>query len=298
MDDQPPPSRPAEPQAFDVDLDDEAASRPAAEHQPAPGPPAESNAYDVDPADYDQYIGRYGRRLAQLFLRSTGTYPGQRGLDVGCGTGALTYEMAQLFGPENCRAIDPLPQFVEATRKRCWGVEVAQGRVEDLPYPDKQFDVVMAQLVIDDLADPQAGVLEMRRVARPGGTVAASVWDYAGDMTLFRTFWDAAIQLDPDRAGPLDPGKKVLANQFQLGELWRSCGYEAVSLGHIDVGAFYKDVDELWEPFAKGIGQAGAYAASLGPEQQEALKAEFLERLGSPEGFFELTARAWWVAGS
>jgi SAM-dependent methyltransferase len=311
MDDQPPARPPTEPQTFDIELEDDSPAAGAPQPQDVAfdvdmgvgsdtpvTPPGGAKAFDVDPADYDRFVGRYGRRVAQLFLRSIGAYPGQRGLDVGCGTGALTYEMAQLFGPENTRAIDPLPQFVEATRKRCWGVEVTQGTVEELPYPDDQFDIVMAQLVIDDLEDPRAAVLEMQRVARPGGTVAACVWDAAGDMTLIRTFWDAAIALDPDGAGPLDPGKKMLTTQHRLGQLWRSCGFGAVSLGHVDVGAFYKDFDELWNPFKKGVGVSGTYAASLDAEAQEALKAEFYKRLGSPTEFFELTARAWWVAGS
>lgn len=268
------------------------------EEQPSPGLPAGARTFDASPADYDRYIGRYGRRLAQLFMRGIGVYPGQRGLDVGCGTGALTLEMAELLGPENVRAIDPSPRFVEATRQRVWGVEVVEGRAEDLPYADGQFDVVLAQLVVDYLEDPEAGVREMRRVSRPGGTVAGCVWDYAGEMTLLRTFWDAATALDPDRAGPLDPGAKLLANQLRLGELWRACGFAAVSLGEVTVGAFYRDFDDLWGPFMAGIGPSGSYAASLGTQEQEALRSEVYERLGSPEGFFELSARAWWVAGS
>jgi SAM-dependent methyltransferase len=265
----------------------------------APTSPSRAEAYlSAAPADYERHVGRYARRLAQLFLRAIGTYPGQRGLDVGCGTGGLTHEMAQLFGPENTRAIDPSPAFVERTRERVWGVEVTEGRVEELPYPDAHFEVVMAQLVLDLPEKPGPGVLEMRRVSRPGGVVAGCVWDYGGEMTMLRAFWDAATAIDPEGAGPLDEGKLLLASQHQLGELWRACGFRAVSLGHVVVSAFYKDFADCWAPFAAGVGPSGAYAASLGPEEQEALRAEFYKRLGSPEGFFELTAKAWYVAGS
>jgi SAM-dependent methyltransferase len=262
-----------------------------------PGRRAESYM-NATPADYNRHVGRYARRLAQLFLRATGTYPGQSGLDVGCGTGGLTVEMAQLFGQENTKAIDPAPQFVEYTREKAWGVDVAQGWAEDLPYPDNSFNVVMAQLVLDLPEKPGPAVVEMRRVGKRGAVIAGAVWDYAGEMSMLRKFWDAAIAVDPEGAGPLDEGKLVLANQFKLGELWRACGFEAVSLGHVVITAFYKDFDELWTAFENGVGPSGAYVTSLEAEQREALKAEFNRQLGSPEGFFELDAKAWWVAGS
>lgn len=271
------------------------------EQAPTSSPAASARAatyIKATPANYERHVGRYGRRLAQLFLRAVGTYPGQRGLDVGCGTGALTVEMSQLFGPDNVRAIDPSPAFVERTRERAWGVEVTEGWAEELPYRDAQFDVVMAQLVLDLPEKPGPVVMEMRRVGRPGGVVAGCVWDYAGEMTLLRSFWDAAIAVDPEGAGPLDEGKLLLADQFQLGELWRACGFTAVSLGHVVISAFYKDFDECWEAFAAGVGPSGTYASSLPPEGQEALKTEFHKRLGSPDGFFEASAKAWWVAGS
>src|SRR5918997_972832 len=77
---------------------------------------------------------------------------------------------------------------------------------EALPFEDAVFDVALSQLVVNFMADPLAGVREMRRVTRPGGTVAAAVWDYAGEMTLLRRFWDAAVAVDP-AAGRRDEGR-------------------------------------------------------------------------------------------
>lgn len=280
-------------------MEEEPSAGPAT---PPPGTNAGTSRADTytnaSPADYDRHVGRYSRRLAQLFLRGIGTYPGQRGLDVGCGTGGLTLEMSQLFGPSNVSAIDPSPAFVEHTKQRAWGTEVVRGRAEELPWEDATFDVVMAQLVLDLPAKPGPAVVEMRRVGKPGGVVGGAVWDYAGEMTLLRRFWDAAVALDPDGAGPLDEGNLLLASQHKLGELFRACGLHAVSLGHVVITAFYKDFDDCWAGFAAGVGPSGAYAASLPPEQQAALRDELFRRLGSPEGFFELDAKAWWVAGS
>ena len=118
------------------------------------------------------------------------------------------------------------------------------------------------------------------------------------EKSLLRTFWDAALAVDPEGAGPLDEANQLLADQFQLGELWRACGFTAVSLGQVVISAVYKDFDDCWAPFAAGVGPSGAYAAALPPEGQEALRTELFRRLGSPDTFFELTAKAWYVAGS
>lgn len=226
-------------------------------------------------------------------------HPGHRALDVGCGPGALTKALASLLGPENVSAIDPSEPFVEACRARVWGVDVHQGRAEDLPFGDAEFDVVLAQLVVNHMSDPEAGVGEMRRVARPGATVAACVWDYSEGMRMLRAFWDAAVALDPEVAGPLDQGKTMpFCRPGELADFWRGCGFASVTAGDLTITADYMDFDDFWISFAAGVGPSGAYCTSLEPADREALRAECRRRLGSPEGPFELSARAWYVAGS
>jgi SAM-dependent methyltransferase len=310
--DEPRRSKEHEPTIIDVDLSDDAAPPQAAtpidvevdvagEETPARSVPDSvlgARTFQGAPGDYDRHEGRTSRRLAQLFQRGIGVYPGQTGLDVGCGTGGLTYEMAALLGPDKVRAIDPSAPYVEACREKVWGVEVTEGRAEELPYADGQFDIVLAQLVLSYLEDPLAGVTEMRRVLHPGGTVAACVWDVAGEMHLLRSFWEAASAVDPEGAEPYDERNHPLRAQHELGQLWKSCGFGAVSLGQLEVTGFYRDFDDLWAPFPTGVGISGAYTASLDEEHQQELRGELFKRLGSPEGFFELTALALYVAGS
>jgi SAM-dependent methyltransferase len=157
---------------------------------------------------YDRHIGRYGRELARALTAAAGVRPGQRALDVGCGPGALTEELVALLGADQVTAVDPSDAFVQACRRRLPGVRVEVAAAEALPLEDAAVDHALAQLVVNFMADPPTGVREMRRVTRPGGTVAAAVWDYAGEMTLLRRFWDAVVALDPV-AAERDEGRSM-----------------------------------------------------------------------------------------
>ena len=120
---------------------------------------------------YDRHVGRYGGELAREMVRVTGVRAGQRALDVGCGTGALTVMLAEVLGAGNVAAIDPSERFVAACRDRAPGADLRVGIGEELPWSDAEFDTVLAQLVVYGMNDARRGAAEMRRVARPGGTV-------------------------------------------------------------------------------------------------------------------------------
>jgi SAM-dependent methyltransferase len=195
-------------------------------------------------------------------------------------------------------AVDPSPPFAEACAKRLPGVRVEVATAEALPFEDASFDHTLAQLVLNFMADPPAGVREMRRVTRPGGTIGAAVWDYAGEMTLLRRFWDAAARVDPDGAAPKDEGRVMRYCQpGELEALWGEAGLDDVETGELRVSAAYEDYDGLWAPLERGVGPAGAYVAALDEERRAALREELRDALGSPEGAFTLSARAWCVSG-
>jgi hypothetical protein len=150
---------------------------------------------------------------------------------------------------------------------------------------------------VNFMTDPVAGVHEMRRVTRPGGTIAAAVWDYAGEMTLLRRFWDAAVALDPS-AAELDEGRCMpYCTPDELGELWTSAGLADVRVQPVVVEASYDGYEDLWEPLERGVAPSGAYAASLPAERRRALKAALRRRLGAGDAPFRLTARAWIATG-
>ena len=246
---------------------------------------------------YDRFVGRYSSALARGMCTAAEIRPGQRALDVGCGSGALLEVLAAIVGEDNAVGVDPSEPFVEAARAKVPGARVVVGSAEALPFGDGEFDAALAQLVINFLDDPRAGVVEMARVTRPGGVVAACVWDYSGGMTLLRTFWESALAVDPEGAKARMEHQMPFARPEELEELWQT-SLTDVAVSPIDIEASYEDFDDLWTPFLGGVGPAGAYAVSLDPEPQSRLADEFARRLGSPEGPFTLSARAWCAVGS
>jgi SAM-dependent methyltransferase len=221
-----------------------------------------------------------------------------RALDVGCGPGALTAELAERLGPAGVAAVDPSEPFAAACRSRVPGADVRVAGGEALPFEDDAFDATLSQLVVNFMADPPAGVREMARVTRPGGVVASCVWDYAGEMTLLRSFWDAAIEVDP-RAEALDEGRTMpWCRDGDLARLWEDVGLTGVRFGAIEVRAGYSGFDDLWWPLPTGVAPSGAYCASLDEQGRSALREAYRRRLGAGDEPFELTARAWAVAGT
>jgi SAM-dependent methyltransferase len=245
---------------------------------------------------YDRLVGRYTRELGRAMVAATGVRQGARALDVGCGPGALTTELVAVLGVDHVAAVDPSAPYAEACRQRLPGVRVEVAPAEALPFGDDEFDHSLAQLVVNFMTDAAAGVGEMRRVTRRGGTVAAAVWDYAGEMTLLRRFWDAAVALDPE-AAERDERHMPYCTPAALGELWSAAGLAGVDVAPAVVSASYESFDDLWQPLELGVAPAGAYAASLPAERRAALEAELRRRLGVGDDPFRLSARAWLVTG-
>src|SRR5256885_1453985 len=145
---------------------------------------------------YDRFMGRFSRPLAVPFADFAGLPLDGRVLDVGCGPGALTAELARRARPGRVTAVDPSEEFVAALRRRHPGVQVIRAPAEDLPFEGGCFDATLAQLVVNVMDDPVAGLREMARVTRDGGVVAACVWDFT-DGGPIGPLWDAAKKPSP-----------------------------------------------------------------------------------------------------
>ena len=239
---------------------------------------------------YGRFMGRFSEPLAAVFADACGVRAGQRVLDVGCGPGALTAELVRRLGPDAVTAIDPSPPFVEAAATRFPRVDVRTGAAEDLPFADASFDAALAQLVVHFMADPVAGLREMGRVTRPGGTVGACVWDFGEGGSPLSVFWRAAREVDPE--APNESGRPG-TREGQLADLARRAGLTAVRPGMVSVTVDFPTFDAWWEPFQLGVGPAGAYVAGLDPDHRAALRDRCAELL--PEAPFSVTASAWSV---
>ena len=225
----------------------------------------------LSPAEhYDRFMGRYTPSLAAALADAAGVVEGQRVLDVGCGPGGLTAELAARTGAQRVAAIDPAPQFVAACRVRNPGVDAREGIAEELPWEDGTFDMALSCLVIGFMRDADRGVREMARVTRPKGTAAICMWDIAGGgMTMLRIFWSVMRDLHP--AVPGEQGRPGTREGDIANRLERA-GLTGVTDGVLEAEAEYTGFDDFWEPLTLAVGPAGQALASLQPEERTAVR--------------------------
>jgi ubiquinone/menaquinone biosynthesis C-methylase UbiE len=248
--------------------------------------------FNVAADAYDRFMGRYSRLLAPQLADLAAVARGHRVLDVGSGPGALTAELVARLGAGSVTAVDPSEPFVEAARARHPGVEVHLAAAEALPFEADAFDAALAQLVVHFMADPVAGLAEMRRVTRPGGAVVACVWDFAGGAAPLSLFWDAARELDPV---VVDESHLAGARQGHLAELFSAAGLREVDETILSIQREHASFEEWWEPYTAGVGPAGTYVQTLAPDRRRALRDRCRELL--PEGPFVIVSRAWAARG-
>jgi len=244
---------------------------------------------------YEEYAGRWSRRVAPRFLSWLSVPAGRRWLDVGCGTGALCAAILDHCSPASVAGVEPSEGFREAaTDNLAARVTLHQGSATSIPLPDASVDVVVSGLVLNFVPDQRAALAEMARVTVEGGTIAAYVWDYAGKMELMRYFWDAAVALDPGAAA-LDEGARFpLCHPEALEALFGGAGLDGVEVVPIDIPTRFADFDDYWQPFLGGQGPAPAYTMSLDENARVRLRDRLRERLPmAADGSISLTARAW-----
>ena len=238
-------------------------------------------------AAYDAFMGRYSRRLAPVFADFAGFPDGSTVADVGAGTGALTTEL--VGRGLRTAAADPSPQFVDALRARLPGVDARVAPAEELPWDDASFDASVAQLVVAFMRDAVAGVREMRRIVKPGGTVAVCMWDRQG-MEMLAAVHRAQRALGSDT--PTGESRVLYRSREEIEPLFAD-GFENVRTELIETDASYSGFDEFWSALSGGAGPAGAWLATLDGAEREAAHAEVHRQLGEPDGAFTLHAKAW-----
>jgi SAM-dependent methyltransferase len=248
---------------------------------------------------YERFMGRWSLQLAPRFLDEVALPEPNRVLDLGCGTGNLTRAVAERWPRCEVLGVDPSAPFIVAARERTSSlgrrVRVELGNADDLSLEDDSVDAALALLVLPFVPDADRAVSQLRRVTRPGGVLAAAVWDYGERMQMLRTLWDAAARLDPSVVGQ-DESTMPLGRPGGLMDLWQRAGLLDVDGSRVTVSTDFQDFDDYWEPFLQGQGPAGVYVAGLPDAARAALRDEVAATVGS--GSFTLSATAWWVRGT
>jgi SAM-dependent methyltransferase len=252
---------------------------------------------------YERFMGRWSRCIAPLLTQFVSVGGQDSVLDVGSGTGALAFSIAETSPLVRVTGVDPSAAYVRDAQTRTPSgrvpfVSFVVGDAQALELPDTSFDKTLSLLVMNFIPDPAKALQEMIRVTRPGGVVSAAVWDYGDGMEMLRVFWDEAVATDSTIA-PRDERHMPLCKRGELAALWRANGLQDVAEQAIVVELPFDSFDDYWSPFLGGQWPAGAYAASLSETARAALASRLRKRLlGEREdGAFTLQARAWAVKG-
>ncbi|WP_043686130.1 class I SAM-dependent methyltransferase [Streptomyces xylophagus] len=194
-------------------------------------------------------------RLLDAGEVNAGTYV----LDVGTGTG--TAALAALARGARVRAVDADAGMVAAARAA--GVEAQVAVLPELPFPDGQFDVVLGNFVINHVGRPRAALAELRRVLKPGGRIALTLWGArrGAGQELFGRAFAAAGAVVPEDLHRLDPAEDFGRTADGFAELLTEAGFadaEAVELEW----DHRTTVDEWWSGPAAGVATAGLIVTS------------------------------------
>jgi ubiquinone/menaquinone biosynthesis C-methylase UbiE len=217
-------------------------------------------------AGYDKLMGRWSRRLALPFIDFAGIARGERILDLGCGTGSLTFALPGAAEVSEVAAIDYSPVFVEEAQRRNTDprITISQGDAAAIPFPDDRFDRALALLVLHFVPEAPRAVAEMRRVVRPGGVVAAAVWDHLGGMSNMRMVLDTLAAQDEDARGMrarycFQP----MMRPDEMRQTFLAQGLVDVQQTSLMIRMEYEDFADFWEPIAAGEGPLGQFVAGL-----------------------------------
>jgi SAM-dependent methyltransferase len=260
----------------------------------------EKSSMFADAQAYDRFMGRWSALVAPLFVDFAAISGAGHVLDAGSGTGSLAHAIAERIPKCRVTGIDPSSEYVAYARSQAGSdrIHFETGDAQQMGFANGAFDHSLSLLVFNFIPDPRKALAEVRRVTKPGGKIAAAVWDYGKDMQMLRVFWDAAVALDP-AAEKLDEKHMPLCRAGELSELWKQGMLQNVEERPIDIAMKFASFADFWDPFLLGQGPAGAYVAKVQSGKRPRLAEEVKRRLmlASDTAAFTLKGRVWAVRG-
>ena len=246
-------------------------------------------------------MARWSRMLARLLLEWIEVPPGAVWLDLCCGTGILSMTIAECREPSRVVGVDRSDGQIDFARRHRAGLNI-EYQVADamsLPLPDASFDACVSGLGLNFITDPAKALEEVRRVMRPGGLVAAYVWEYSARARFLREFWDAAIAVDPS-ASEFDQGRRfAICSAEGLRAAFEAAGFGSVETRPLDISMHFESFDDYWRPFLLGQGSGPTYLAARDESVRDAIRERLRAVLPvAADGSIRLEARAQAVRGT
>ncbi|MDX2157337.1 MAG: class I SAM-dependent methyltransferase [Hyphomicrobiaceae bacterium] len=251
---------------------------------------------------YELQMGRWSRQLAPKFIAFSGVSDGASVLDVGCGTGNLVAELARSASPRELHAIDFSQAYIDyaSSRNADSRIQFQVGDACALPFPDGKFDAALAMLVLQFVPQAEKAIGEMRRVTRPGGTIAAATWDSRGGFVWWRMFWDTAAAMDPAAVERrAKAAARPMARPGDLARAFGAAGLTDVVQDTLSMRMEFASFDDFWAPFEGSDGPYAEYVRTLSSDAKVALrdKVRLAYIDGELDGPRSYMATAWAARG-
>lgn len=244
-----------------------------------------------DAEGYDRYMGGWSAALSPLFLDFAGRKGLSDVLDIGCGTGNLLAAVAAAYPGAALTGIDPSAALLAKAQARpeLAGVTFVAGGVEAMPFANGRFSHTLSMLVLQEFADRDGALAEMRRVTRPGGVIAGCQWDFAR-MPVIAALIEGIAAVDPlagERLGRR--GSPVIGDEAELANWWARVGLTGVTAGRITVRRTFASFDEVWRPLLAGSTPSTLTLAAMGEADRARVREEMIAGLGVRDPAAELT---------
>jgi ubiquinone/menaquinone biosynthesis C-methylase UbiE len=251
---------------------------------------------------YELQMGRHSRSLAPLLIAFAAPHAKGKALDVGCGTGNLAVELAKKSDLTSIEAFDFSSAYIAYAKARGADPRINFQTADAcaIPFADGTFDLTLSMLVLAFIPEPQRAVREMVRVTKPGGTVAACMWDLRGGLVFGRMFWDTAAALDPKAVeARRQTMSRPITRQDGIAGEFKAAGLQNVQETVLTIPMNFTDFENFWAPFEGRESGFAIYVSGLDAEQKDrfrsALRLAYLD--GAPDGPRSYFASAWAARG-
>lgn len=236
----------------------------------------ERTAHDRLAESYHAFFSPVTEHASGPLLSAANVRPAMRVLDVACGSGIVTKDIAASGG--FATGVDLSPRMVELASRLNPQCEFREASVESMPFADGAFDALVCAFGIGHFPDPPAAVAECRRVVRAGGTCAFAWWDLPSKNRMHGVLLAALEEVGPKAPADLPPGPPLFrySEDAAFLELLEGAGLEDASISSHGFTWHLPDAEALWVGSMGCMARNSALIRAQMPEVRERIHSAFL----------------------